>query len=277
MAQGNLKRLIRHASVNHVGYVILGLAAAGAAVAGKEAAQAIALTGATVEMVAHGLITGSMFLISGSVLARAHTYEIDEWRDDPDPELLVHASGKARRRAQEFHIAPAARACGFDGAQETIHDGRQPTRRRHTRPRNLFAAVFAVVMALVPARTAFADGGEEDFTAADFVEQAIGLLQGQPEQNELIEDRIGDALEDDEVEGVDLVLVAQAREVFEEGRVSETLELLARSIGEEVGPALHQPEVGGGIETPTGAAGPALLALAAVLIAAGAFVTAKVR
>jgi NADH-quinone oxidoreductase subunit M len=79
LAQTNLKRLIAYTSVNHMGYVILGLAAAGWAVAGEERAQAIALTGAVVEMVAHGLITGTLFLISGSVLTRAHTYEIDEF------------------------------------------------------------------------------------------------------------------------------------------------------------------------------------------------------
>jgi NADH-quinone oxidoreductase subunit M len=79
LAQTNLKRLIAYTSVNHMGYVILGLAAAGWAVAGEERAQAIALTGAVVEMVAHGLITGALFLISGSVLTRAHTYEIDEF------------------------------------------------------------------------------------------------------------------------------------------------------------------------------------------------------
>ena len=79
LAQTNLKRLIAYTSVNHMGYVMLGLAAAGWAVAGEERAQAIALTGAVVEMVAHGLITGALFLISGSVLARGHTYEIDEF------------------------------------------------------------------------------------------------------------------------------------------------------------------------------------------------------
>ena len=79
LAQTNLKRLIAYTSVNHMGYVMLGLAAAGAAVTGQEAAQAIALTGATVEMVAHGLITGALFLISGSILARGGTYEIDAY------------------------------------------------------------------------------------------------------------------------------------------------------------------------------------------------------
>jgi NADH-quinone oxidoreductase subunit M len=78
LAQSNIKRLIAYTSVNHMGYVILGLAAAGAAAARPEA-QAIALTGATVEMVAHGLITGALFLISGSILARGGTYEMDEY------------------------------------------------------------------------------------------------------------------------------------------------------------------------------------------------------
>lgn len=77
LAQDHMKRLIAYTSVNHMGYVILGLASAGAGVAGKETAQALALTGASVEMVAHGLITGSLFLLTGSILARADTYEID--------------------------------------------------------------------------------------------------------------------------------------------------------------------------------------------------------
>jgi hypothetical protein len=99
----------------------------------------------------------------------------------------------------------------------------------------MLAAAFITLIVLAPARAALVDGGEEDFTAVDFVEQAIGLLQGQPEMADLIEHRIADALEDDEVEGVDLVLVAEAQEAFEEGGASETLELLARSIDEEIG------------------------------------------
>ncbi len=79
LAQTNLKRLIAYTSINHMGYVILGLAVAGATVTGEEAAQRLAFTGATVEMIAHGLITGSMFLISGSILARGHSYEMDDF------------------------------------------------------------------------------------------------------------------------------------------------------------------------------------------------------
>ncbi len=79
LAQSNFKRMVAYTSVNHMGYVMLGLAAAGASVAGAADAQAIALTGATVEMVAHGLITGALFLISGSLFARTKTYEMDEY------------------------------------------------------------------------------------------------------------------------------------------------------------------------------------------------------
>ena len=79
LAQTNLKRLIAYTSVNHMGYVILGLSAAGWAVVGEDRAKQIALTGAVTEMVAHGLITGALFLLSGSVLTRAGTYELGEF------------------------------------------------------------------------------------------------------------------------------------------------------------------------------------------------------
>jgi NADH-quinone oxidoreductase subunit M len=79
LAQTNLKRLIAYTSVNHMGYVILGIAAAAAVGRGDSAARSLALTGATVEMVAHGLITGALFLLAGSFWERAGTYEIGEF------------------------------------------------------------------------------------------------------------------------------------------------------------------------------------------------------
>jgi len=79
LAQPNLKRRIAYTSVNHMGYAVLGIAAAGALLVGKEDARALALTGATVEMVAHGLITGALFLLSGSIWARSGTYEISRF------------------------------------------------------------------------------------------------------------------------------------------------------------------------------------------------------
>ncbi len=79
LAQGHMKRRIAYTSVNHMGYTVLGVAAAAAALTGLEQARSLALTGAVVEMVAHGLITGALFLISGSVWRRAETYEIDDF------------------------------------------------------------------------------------------------------------------------------------------------------------------------------------------------------
>ncbi len=77
LAQGNLKRRIAYTSVNHMGYAVLGIAAAASLGIGDVTARSLALTGATVEMVAHGLITGALFLISGSIWARAETYDLD--------------------------------------------------------------------------------------------------------------------------------------------------------------------------------------------------------
>ncbi len=82
MAQTDLKKLVAYSSVNHMGYVMLGIAAAAAAVGipEKAAAAAIALNGAVFEMVAHGIITGALFLIVGVLYDfRAHTRGVDEF------------------------------------------------------------------------------------------------------------------------------------------------------------------------------------------------------
>jgi len=77
LGQTNLKRRIAYTSVNHMGYVILGVAAAAAIGEASAASRQLALTGATVEMVAHGLITGALFLLSGSVWNRGEEYDLD--------------------------------------------------------------------------------------------------------------------------------------------------------------------------------------------------------
>ena len=74
-AQGNLKRRIAYTSVNHMGYTVLGIAVAGSAI-GSEGARALALTGAVVEMVAHGLITSALFLVAGAFWQRTQDYEL---------------------------------------------------------------------------------------------------------------------------------------------------------------------------------------------------------
>lgn len=77
--QNNLKRRIAYTSVNHMGYAVLGIAAAGSMLDGHEAARQLALTGAIVEMVAHGLITGALFLIAGAFWQRGQEYDLDAY------------------------------------------------------------------------------------------------------------------------------------------------------------------------------------------------------
>src|SRR6056297_3546712 len=79
LGQNDMKRRIAYTSINHMGYTVLGIAVAGAMLEGNETARQLALTGATLEMVAHGLITGSLFLVAGSFWQRGETYDIDAY------------------------------------------------------------------------------------------------------------------------------------------------------------------------------------------------------
>lgn len=76
LGQKDLKRRIAYTSINHMGYAVLGIAAAGALLEGSEAARQLALVGATIEMVAHGFITGALFLIAGSFWERGQSYDL---------------------------------------------------------------------------------------------------------------------------------------------------------------------------------------------------------
>ncbi len=78
MAQWDFKKLIAYSSVNHMGYVTLGCAVAGAA-AGTEQSRLLALNGAQMQVFSHGLITGALFLLVGVVYERAHTRMLDQF------------------------------------------------------------------------------------------------------------------------------------------------------------------------------------------------------
>ena len=77
LAQDDLKRMIAYTSVNHMGYVLLGLGAAGVLSGGDaEQARAVAVTGAMTQMVSHGLITAALFLLAGVLYERGHSYDM---------------------------------------------------------------------------------------------------------------------------------------------------------------------------------------------------------
>jgi NADH-quinone oxidoreductase subunit M len=68
LAQRDLKRLIAFSSVGHMGFVMLGIATL----------TDIGINAAIFGMVAHGVITGMLFFLAGSVHERYHTREIGE-------------------------------------------------------------------------------------------------------------------------------------------------------------------------------------------------------
>lgn len=74
LAQTDLKRLVAYTSVNHMGYVVLGVAVAAAATDAN--ARALAIDGAVLQMVSHGLVTGALFLLVGMLQDRTHTREM---------------------------------------------------------------------------------------------------------------------------------------------------------------------------------------------------------
>ncbi len=66
--QTDLKRLVAYTSVSHMGFVLLGIFAW----------NPLALQGAVMVMMAHGISTGALFIIAGDLSARLHTRELSK-------------------------------------------------------------------------------------------------------------------------------------------------------------------------------------------------------
>ncbi len=79
LAQTNLKRMIAYTSVNHMGYVVLGVGVAGLVAPGDAVARQVAVSGAVTQMVSHGLITGALFLLAGVLMDRRQSYRLDAY------------------------------------------------------------------------------------------------------------------------------------------------------------------------------------------------------
>ncbi len=76
-AQHDAKRLVAYTSVSHLGFVLLGI----------YAGTSLALQGAIVILLAHGLSTGGLFFVVGALQERFHTRRLDElgglWASTP--------------------------------------------------------------------------------------------------------------------------------------------------------------------------------------------------
>ena len=75
--QTDFKRLVAYSSVNHMGFVVLGIAAAGLAAGTTEAH--IAMSGAVLQMFNHGLSAAGMFFLVGAIYERTHTRNLEEF------------------------------------------------------------------------------------------------------------------------------------------------------------------------------------------------------
>ncbi len=77
LVQQDMKKLIAYSSVSHMGFVILGVAAAVGPGATNMAFKEAALTGAAIQMFSHGAITGMLFFCVGVLYEKAHIRDID--------------------------------------------------------------------------------------------------------------------------------------------------------------------------------------------------------
>jgi NADH-quinone oxidoreductase subunit M len=69
MMQRDLKRLVAYSSVSHLGFVILGIFAF----------SVTSMNGASLQMIAHGISTGGLFLLVGMLYERRHTRMIEDF------------------------------------------------------------------------------------------------------------------------------------------------------------------------------------------------------
>ncbi|HYW96065.1 MAG TPA: proton-conducting transporter membrane subunit, partial [Bacteroidales bacterium] len=76
-AQTDLKRLVAYTSISHMGFIVLGL----------YSFNEIAMKGVVMQIIAHALSTGALFIMAGIIQERIHTREFSKmggfWTDAP--------------------------------------------------------------------------------------------------------------------------------------------------------------------------------------------------
>ncbi len=75
--QTDFKRLVAYSSVNHMGFVVLGIAAAALSVGTENAV--IAMNGTVLQMFNHGLSAAGMFFLVGVLYDRTHTRDLTKY------------------------------------------------------------------------------------------------------------------------------------------------------------------------------------------------------
>ena len=81
--QTDFKRLVAYSSINHMGFVVLAIAAAawvgGSAGEGLRESAVIAVNGAVLQMFNHGLSAAGMFFLVGVLYDRVHTRDLEKY------------------------------------------------------------------------------------------------------------------------------------------------------------------------------------------------------
>jgi len=76
-SQTDLKRLVAYTSVSHMGFVMLGVFAF----------NELATQGVVMQMITHGISTGALFILAGSIYERIHTRDVEQmggfWKKMP--------------------------------------------------------------------------------------------------------------------------------------------------------------------------------------------------
>jgi hypothetical protein len=150
---------------------------------------------------------------------------------------------------------------------------------------------LAVALVAAPA---LAHEGEENVPARTQVQTAVAILRTQPEQMDLAADRINDATEAEDKEGVDIDRVEQAKQTLGAGDMAKTELLLEQALGGCPGAPVVNPtkvraklpqtpcptpahELGLGRVPIGGAAKPTLVVIGVVLVLGGLVLTRSIR
>jgi hypothetical protein len=154
---------------------------------------------------------------------------------------------------------------------------------------------LALVALGTMASPALAHEGEEAVPARTQVQVAVAVLRTQPEQVDLAADRINDATEAKDKEGVDVDKIEQAKETLEAGDMARTELLLEQALGSCPGQPVEAPtrirgelplkacpppaahELALGRQRPQGGTRVSLLTIGALLVLGGLVLTRRVR
>ena len=121
LAQTDMKRLIAYSSVGHMGFVMLGIATL----------TDVGINAAIIGMVAHGLITGLLFFIAGSMSHRYHTRDMNRLGGNQSlmPIMGVHPRLHRDGLARSARRSPGSGVSSWRSSHRSIRS-RPSTQRR---------------------------------------------------------------------------------------------------------------------------------------------------